>query len=521
MFVRGWIIFVLSFALLGAICGEAALAQATQPATVPTTASAAPRPEPAAVITVEGMIDDSTTRSLIKRFDQARSLGAKTVILKLNTPGGLVNAALDISRFLRRQDDLHVIAYIEQQAYSAGTMIAVACDQIVMERDARIGNSAPIAIMPGAGVQSLGETERAKAESPILEDFRVSAELNGYDPYLVGSMVTVGRVVHWVEDANGHRRFVGPDQYKALLAEGWKPVPGAPDPVDDATKLLTVDSRLAEKLGLSKATVADLQTLVSQRNLTLVATLAPTRGERFIQWIDGPLVRTALLIGFIISLYIAVHTPGHGIAEASALTCLGLLVGVPMLTGYAQWYEIVAIVVGLGLIALELFVVPGFGAAGIVGLLLVFGGLLMTFVPKEPGRFPLSLPSLAGTQTAMETGLYVVTAGLGISMLLSLWIRRFLPRLPYFNKLILQTVAGAGGSGSTVVLGDTEVWPPVGMKGTAVTDLRPAGSVKFVDESAGVERLISVVSDSGYVTHGTPVVVKETAGNRVLVRSAS
>src|SRR3954471_4473062 len=97
-----------------------ASAQTTMPATAPAS------PSSAVIIALHGHVDDYTRDSLFRKFDEARRLGAKTVILDLDTPGGLVTAGLDIARFLRRQDDLHVIAYVRDKAYSAGAMIAVA-----------------------------------------------------------------------------------------------------------------------------------------------------------------------------------------------------------------------------------------------------------------------------------------------------------------------------------------------------------------------------------------------------------
>ncbi len=127
----------------------------------------------AVVIVMQGEVNDYNRDTLFLRFREARAMGADTVVLEVNTYGGLVTAGLDISRFIKQQNDLHVIAFVREKAISAGVMIALACDEIVMAPHALMGDSAPIAVSPGQqGMQTLGETERAKAESPILEDFR-------------------------------------------------------------------------------------------------------------------------------------------------------------------------------------------------------------------------------------------------------------------------------------------------------------------------------------------------------------
>src|SRR5687768_6228569 len=185
-----------------AAADDATTAAATTSA--PTTAPA----RSAVVITVDGQIDDYTKGVMVRRFERARELGAGTVILQIDTYGGLVTAGLEMSRFLKRQDDLHVIALVNDKAISAGAMIALACDEIVMSPGATIGDAAPIAMTPTGGLQGIGPAERAKAESPLLADFYESALQNGHDPLLAEAMVAVGRVVYYVEGPGGQRRYV-------------------------------------------------------------------------------------------------------------------------------------------------------------------------------------------------------------------------------------------------------------------------------------------------------------------------
>jgi membrane-bound serine protease (ClpP class) len=142
-------------------------------------------PPPAVVISLHGEVDDFTRDALQQKFAEARALGAKTIILDMNTPGGLVTAGLDISRFLRRQNDLHVIAYISDKAYSAGALIAVACNEIVMNPSAVVGDCAPIVFNTEGELEAMPAAERAKAQSPIVNDFDASADRNGYDRQLL------------------------------------------------------------------------------------------------------------------------------------------------------------------------------------------------------------------------------------------------------------------------------------------------------------------------------------------------
>src|SRR5262249_22494417 len=183
----------------------------------------------AAIVTIKDEIDDVTFRSLTRRVDEARKAGASTIILELDTPGGMVTSALDICNFLKNVTDLKTVAWVHPAAYSAGAMIAVSCDEIVMSSSSRLGDCAPIMLSPTEGLQSLGETERAKAESPILAEFRDAAHRHGYDPLLCEAMVKIGSSIWWVENAkSGERKFIrGDDKLRYLgkdkSADGYEP----------------------------------------------------------------------------------------------------------------------------------------------------------------------------------------------------------------------------------------------------------------------------------------------------------
>lgn len=505
---------VLLIALLGLLARPAAsFAQAaTQPSTT------------AAVVVLRGQVDDFARDALFKRFRAARAAGAKTIILQIDTYGGLVTAGLDISRFIKQQTDLHTIAFVNDKAISAGAMIALACDEIVMVPSATLGDCAPIAFRTDGTLESLPAAERAKQESPVLADFRDSAIRNGYDVQLAESMVAVGRVVHYVQNADGTaKKFVDDPTYEQLKKEGWVAVPGLPDPIDRADSLFTVYTRDAEKVGLSKGTFGSVDDVASARNLAIATRLEAGVGEQLVEMLASPFARLLFIIIFVASLKIALATPGHGAAEAIALLSLGLLIGVPLLTGYAQWWEIVLIFAGLALLAFEIFVFPGHFVSAIVGLLMIIVGLVATFVGAEP-RFPNSpgspfVPSMPMTTAAIQHGLMIVTGGLVCSLLLLFWLNRYLPKLPYFNKLLLSP---PGGDPTMMgALGADVVWPLVGSVGRAVSELKPGGSAEFLDSTINGQRTVSVVSDSGFVSPGSDVVVTESRGSHVVVRQAS
>lgn len=497
----------LLLAVLAALVGRA------RAAVSPPAASAA---DSIAIVPLRGEIDDYSRSDFVRRFERARALGARVVIVSIDSPGGLVTSSMDISRFLKRQEGVRTIAFVKDKAYSGASMVALACQEIWMAPASVIGDCAPIIFNTQGQLQPLPTAERAKQESPILEEFYDSAKRNGYDPLVAAAMVDAGRSVYLLQNSAGQFKAADEPEYHRLKDGGeWKDAPGFRVPIDGPQSLLTVNTDEAKALGLSKGTVASAQSLAANLGGRLVADLTPGFGETFVELLNNPFVRLILLTIFLQSLYISIHAPGHGAAEAVAVVSLGLLVGIPLLTGYAQWWEVAAIFVGLGLCAFEIFVFAGHMVSLIVGTIMVLGGLVLTFAGKEPSGIPGWLPSLQQTWQGIENGLMVVVGGFFTAMLLSLWVRRFLPSIPYFNKLILTATTGNATAARPPASED--VWPFVGSIGVAVTDLKPGGSVEF--PYADASRATAVVSSSGYIRAGDKVAVEQVQGNFVRVRA--
>jgi membrane-bound serine protease (ClpP class) len=476
------------------------------------------------VVPLRGEIDDYNRDSFERRFNQARAMGAKVVIVRLNTYGGLVTSGLDLSRFLKNQKDVHTIAYLDDKAISAGAMIAMACDEIVMVDDAVIGDCAPISINQSGQLEPLPPAERAKLEGPVVVDFLDSAARNHHDPLLAQAMVSVQTTVYWLQSPVGERRFVEEKEAATLTNQGWKPVdPKLPNPIDSSTTLLTVHTAEALELGLASGQASTVEQLAGDRHLKILADLEPSPGESVIDWLNQGVVRMGLMIIFVLALYIALHAPGHGMAEAVALCALALLVGVPLLTGYATWWEILIIFLGLALIAVEIFVLPHAGVMLSVGALMMVVGFVLTFVGLAPGGQP-GLWHLPQTWDLLKHGLFYVVAALFCSMVIAFWISRYLPKLPIFGRLVLMATSGSVAPAAwkpvdpSATPPDANAWPRMGMVGRTLTPLRPGGSVEFFDEASGDSRTVIVQSESGYVQSGASVIVHEVSGNHVKVR---
>ncbi len=503
----------------------------------------------AVIVPIKGTIDDVMYRSLQRRFAESTHRGAKVIVLELDTPGGMVTSALDICTLIKNASDVKTVAWVRPHAFSAGAMIAVACDEIVMSKSSRIGDCAPIMLSPTEGLQSLGETERAKAESPILAEFRDAAHRHGYDALLSESMVRIGHEIYWIEHAtSGERRFVRKEDLSRFVPEqmargdanettsapsgGWRLVERMRDPQLDRDldvkqpilspkELLTMKQNEAVWYGFAKGIAGSESELTELLGLTDVpARLETNWAEGVASWLSSPVVRSILFVLILMGAYAEFHAPGHLVGGIVALVALAIFLGAPYLTGLANVWEIVVIVLGIGLIAVEFFLTPGLLLPGLLGLALILVGVVSSFVqpeaplPSAPGlpgvpdwfRWPRSVATWQG----IRTGVSVVSGGLLASAVLAYLFSKLLPRAPVIGRVIAPNPTPES-------IEPDDPYPmaaQIGDIGVTETLLRPAGKARFGPI------LVDVVSESDYIESGARIQVIERFGNRVVVRRA-
>lgn len=515
-------VLLVLLALVGVSRGQSpAISPETGPAATGPTTRTSGR---AVVLPIEGEINEFTAGQFKRRVEEARKQGADTIVVRLDTPGGLVSAAMDIVDTLKTAGkDMRTAAYVQKHAYSAGALIAVACHEIAMAPDAIIGDCAPIIVGQG-GLENVTGANRAKIESPLVQTFEDLAERHGYDPLLVRAFVQYQVTVYVIEKPGEPRRFVTPEQWQQLKEEGWRLSDDIKNPVDDELTLLTVNDTTARKLRISRGTFDTLEDYARHMGVTIDQTFETSAGESIVEWLSSSGVRGLLGLVFMLSIYFVFSKPGTGLAESAAIVSGVVLFGVPMLTGYAGWLEILLILIGLILVAMEIFVIPGFGVTGITGVLLLLAGLVLTYVPSEAPALPDGdggfFPQLPQTQAALKEGLIISAVGLLVSLGLWWWLSKYITKVPYVNRLVLQTSVGQTvepGHDAARDLAE-QAWPAIGARGTAITDLKPGGVARFYDTIVNDERNIDVVSDHGYVSAGRAVVVRHKEGNRIVVR---
>jgi membrane-bound serine protease (ClpP class) len=410
-------------------------------------------------ISITGVVEMGLAPYVARSLREAQSAGAVAAYLDIDTPGGRVDAAERIADDVRAAP-IPVYAYVNPRAYSAGALIALSTHTIYMSPGAVIGAATP--------VDGQGTKAPEKVVSAMRAEFRALAEQRGIDPNLAEAMVDES-----VE------------------------IPG----VVRKGQLLTLSTGEAVRLGFAKASVASEDSLlaaIGHPNARVVATQT-NWAEGIVRFLTNPLVSPLLLSLGILGLVFEIKTGAFGLGGLISLVSLGLFFGSSLILGLAGWEEV--LLLGLGLIALgvEVFVLPGFGVAGILGIVAIAASMVLAMM----GGYPTT-GDVAQALAVLGASLFITTA------VIYAWLRH-LPNSGRFSGLLL-TGAGHRDAGFTTAPSRPEL---VGREGTALTDLRPSGTARI-----GEER-IDVVTEGQYVAQGSKVLVVRSEGYRHVVRQVS
>lgn len=410
-------------------------------------------------IPVRGVIEFGVAPYIERSLAEAEAGRAVAAVLDIETPGGRIDAAQRIVNALV-DAEVPVYAFVNHRALSAGAMIALATDGIYMREGSVIGAATPVT----------GEGERAseKIVSVMRSEMRTLADAHGLDPRVAEAMVD-----------------------EEIAIEG----------VVEEGKLLTLTTTEAVELGFAEE-VADYSTLLAALGYEDAGTVQAevNWAEGVVRFFTHPMVAPFLLsLGFL-GLLIEIKTPTFGVAGAVGLGCIALFFGSHFLVGLAGWEEAILLGAGVVLLAVEAFVIPGFGVFGIAGVLAVLAGVFLSFV----GEYPTTADYGQAAVSVSAVGLIA----LGILWLLIL-------RLPHSKRLARSGILlGGSTSRDTGYLSQDERPDLVGAEGVALTDLRPAGAGRF-----GTER-VDVVAEDGWIEDGTPIRIVRSEGYRNVVRPA-
>lgn len=480
-----------------------------------------------AVLPITGPIDQVSLWSFERRLKAVQEAGYDALVIELDTPGGAVDATLDICLRLKSDAPANTVAWIHPKAYSAGTIIAFACREIVVAPGSVFGDAAPIAALPGLGLQPLPAAERAKFESPILDELDAAAARRGDDPRLLHSFVVTEHELWLVERASdGARRFVDraeltqlgleptntatapkdlplrraatPSELPLTAADrgGWRII----ETVDSSTRLLVAQSDEAIRWNLASDTVKDDAALAAFFAAQQVVRFKESWADSLVRFLVSWPIRIILIGIFVVALVIEHLSPGVGVAGGIAAGALLLLVGAPALIGLAEWWEILLVLGGIVLIAVEVFIIPGTGFAGITGAICVLVGLVASFTGTDP--------TSATERGTLVTASTTTVAGLFVGAILAWFVSRWFRETAVFRRAVLSASAtGAIEPPSR----QAQTLPAKGTVCIADTDLRPSGRCEHDGE------LFDAQSTGEYIPRGQSVRVVGRMGTSLVV----
>ncbi len=413
-------------------------------------------------VPVTGMIDLGLAPFLERVLAQAERDAAAAVILDINTFGGRVDAAV-VMRDALLASPVRTIAFVNRRAISAGALISLAAERIAIADGGTIGAATPVqGGAPGAEASPTDE----KAVSYVRKEFRATADARKRPPLVAEAMV----------DAD-------------------VAIPG----VIEKGKLLTLTTEEALALGVADFRANSLDAVLEQLGLAgaELRAASPNWAERVVRLITHPLVASILLSVAMLGILIEIRTPGFGVPGALGLASLGLVLGGHWIVELAGWEELLLIGLGLVLLAVEIFVIPGFGVVGAAGIGALLAGLAMSLIGA--GATP-NVIAVAVARVAVSAAAAIAT---------SVVVLHYLPRVPLGRRLMLETALDAEEGYASATGRDVT---RLGRAGYALSPLRPAG---FADIDG--ER-VDVVSEGEMIEAGAPVVVTRVDGNRIVVR---
>ena len=488
------------------------------------------------VITIDGVVDSVTAQSFKRRLLEASN--ADAIVVDLNTPGGDLMATLEICYALKNNAPNNTVAWIHPHAFSAGTIIALACREIVAAPGSTFGDAAPI----NATGQPIPATERAKIESPVLTEVIDSARRNHYDEHLVESFVSVGIELWLIEhQQTGEILCVNSHEFKSLFGElppqnfspigtdqlgksilspffsalteftdsaqpqssSWDPefiqqLPPSRKQIQEEDvknwklirqivpndRLLTLKPAEAAMYGLIVDVIADDAELQKWFGATSITRIRPSWSEGLVRVLVSWPIRLILIAIFVVCVLVELATGTTGLFSIGAVASMAILLGAPWLAGLATWWAILLVVSGLMLIAVEVLVIPGTGFTGLAGVGCLFAGMVGSFVTGD-------LRSAEG-QAQLLMGLGTVLGGC-IFAAIAAW-------------LIVKHLGGATTMQRLVLKGELHGHsrrrkkpPKVHSTAIAVTDLRPSGRIQ-VDN-----KIFDATTTGGWISEGATV----------------
>ncbi len=475
---RGTALAVLAMLCLSAV---AAVRAADQPAV----AASEGRDLKVYVLPLRGAIDQGLMILYRRAFRELEAVRPDLLIIEIDTPGGRLLETEEIIAWMRAAET-PIYAFVNYHAQSAGAIVSFGADKIFMAPGSRIGSALPVIMTPG-GVAEIPDNVYEKILSDTRALVRGVAQSKGHWEEIAVAMVDPSyevKVNDRVISKAGELLNLTAQEAVEIIPPRQRPVL-AEAIVEDIPALL-------EYLGMAEAEVVYIE---------------QQPAETLARWIIliGPLLFALGILG----IYIEMRSPGIGLPGLAGAVCLAIYFFGHHVGGLAGIEDIALILLGLVLIAVEIFVIPGFGITGLLGLASIAIGLIMSLVPRLPAlpdELPgISTPSLVDylPMISMRLIMVVVLTGMGMWLL-----ARLLPKASFYGKLVLQKTLDADTGYTSADIGYRDY---LGRTGVAMTALRPSGTAVFDDLR------LDVVSSGDMISRGSRVKIIQVEGNRIIV----
>ncbi len=424
------------------------------------------------------MVAPSLWRTTQKALKDAKEKKADLIIIDMNTYGGLVESA-DSIRTAILNLKIPTICFINNNAASAGALIAISCDSIYMRPGASFGAATV--------VNQTGQAMPDKYQSYMRSTMRSTAEAHGKKAIVKGTDTT------WIWKRN-------PKIAEAMVDERIY-VKG----ISDSGKVLTLTPQEAIKNGYCEGeaeSVSEILSKIGIENYRIIE-YRPSNLDKLINLLMNPFLHSILIMVIIGGIYFELQTPGVGFPLAAAVIAAILYFAPLYLEGIAANWEILIFILGLILLALEIFVIPGFGVAGISGIILSITGLAMAMVENVDFEF----------STTYFTPVFKAFAiVLGSGLIAFLFILFSLDRLfdaPFFQFISLKKTQDIDEGYSSF---DLDKQFLAGKQGKAITVLRPSGRVEVDGE------IYDAKSEFSFIEKGKEIIVTHFENGQLYVK---
>ena len=404
-----------------------------------------------------------TARLVSKAIDHAVAAKADYILIHMNTYGGQLDAA-DSIRTKILNCPITSIVYVDNNAASAGALISIACNKIYM----RSGSSIGAATVVNEKAEALPD----KYQSYMRSIMRSTAQKRGRDPRIAEAMVD-------------------PRTY----------IPG----VNDSGKVLTFTVDEAIKNNFCNGQAETISEVLKKENITKynITVFEPSFVDRIIGFLMNPAISGVLILIILGGIYFELQTPGIGVPLFAAVGAAILYFAPLYLDGLAENWEILLVVIGFILLAVEILVIPGFGFAGVAGIICLVLGFTFSLVANK--GFDFSLTPTGDIYSSLSVVLISMVASIIVFFILG----KSIMKTSRFNKLVLQDSMNASHG---YVSSDTGTTVAIGTNAIAATSLRPSGKI---DINGAV---FPASAETGFIEKGAEVIVTAADGIKITVR---